>query len=108
MEKSDLLSLDEIAEKLELIDDEFWSNGECNINLKVQTKETEDIIQLGKQYSIIPTLENLLNLQLYNYFSPNYQIHLNQISLLQIQMLTLYFLKFQQVLQQLEQSHQLL
>jgi hypothetical protein len=44
-----------MAEKLELIDDEFWRNGECNINLKVQTKESEAIIQLGKEYSFIPT-----------------------------------------------------
>ena len=52
-----------MAEKLELIDDEFWSSGECNINLKVQTKESEAIIQLGKEYSFIPTLENLFYLE---------------------------------------------
>ena len=63
VEKSDLLSLDEMAEKLELIDDEFWSDGECNINLKVQTKESEAIIQLGKEYSFNPTLENLFYLE---------------------------------------------
>ena len=62
-EKSDLLSLDEIAEKLELIDEEFWRNGECSINLKVQTKESEAIIELGKEYSFDPTLENLFYLE---------------------------------------------
>tara|TARA_B100000965_G_scaffold263540_1_gene222458 strand:- start:878 stop:4315 length:3438 start_codon:yes stop_codon:yes gene_type:complete len=62
-EKSDLLSLDEISEKLELIDEEFWRNGECSINLKVQTKESEAIIELGKEYSFDPTLENLFYLE---------------------------------------------
>ena len=63
LEKTDLLSLDEMAEKLELIDDDFWSNGECNINLKVQTKESEAIIELGKEYSFNPTLKNLFYLE---------------------------------------------
>ena len=62
----------------------------------------------------INVLENLLNFQLYNFFSPNCQIHLSRISLLQIQKLKLYFLTFQQVLQQLllflqlQLDHQLL
>ena len=52
-----------MAEKLELIDDDFWSNGECNINLKVQTKESEAIIELGKEYSFNPPLKNLFYLE---------------------------------------------
>ncbi len=63
LEKSDLLSLDEIAEKLELIEEEFWRNGECSINFKVQTRESEAIIELGNEYSFDPTLENLFYLE---------------------------------------------
>ena len=63
LQKSDILSLENMAEKLELIDSEFWNDGACSINLKVQTDESEAIIKLGKEYNFNPTLENLFYLE---------------------------------------------
>tara|TARA_B100000575_G_scaffold125398_1_gene100056 strand:+ start:21 stop:1088 length:1068 start_codon:yes stop_codon:yes gene_type:complete len=63
LQKSDILSLENMAEKLELIDSEFWNDGACSINLKVQTDESEAIIKLGKEYNFSPTLENLFYLE---------------------------------------------
>ena len=63
LQKSDILSLENMAEKLELIDNEFWNDGACSINLKVQTDESEAIIKLGKEYNFNPTLENLFYLE---------------------------------------------
>ena len=63
LQKSDILSLEKMAEKLELIDSEFWNDGACSINLKVQTDESEAIIKLGKEYNFNPTLENLFYLE---------------------------------------------
>ena len=63
LQKSDILSLENMAEKLELIDSEFWNDGVCSINLKVQTDESEAIIELGKEYNFNPTLENLFYLE---------------------------------------------
>ena len=61
--KSDSITLDDFSEKLELIENIFWKEGTCGINLKVQTNESEAIIELGDEYKFIPTLENLFYLE---------------------------------------------
>ena len=61
--KSDWITLDDFSEKLELIENIFWKEGTCGINLKVQTNESEAIIELGDEYKFKPTLENLFYLE---------------------------------------------
>ena len=61
--KSDSITLDDVSEKLELIENIFWKEGTCGINLKVQTNESEAIIELGDEYKFKPTLENLFYLE---------------------------------------------
>ena len=61
--KSDLLSLENFGDKLELIDSEFWSDGSCRINLKVQSNNSEAIIELGDEYKFVPNIENLFYLE---------------------------------------------
>ena len=61
--KSDSITLDDFSEKLELIENLFWKEGTCGINLKVQTNESEAIIELGDEYKFKPTLENLFYLE---------------------------------------------
>ena len=61
--KSDSITLDDFSEKLELIENNFWKEGTCGINLKVQTNESEAIIELGDEYKFKPTLENLFYLE---------------------------------------------
>jgi len=63
LSKSDLLSLDNFGEKLEHIDSKFWSEGSCEINLKVQTNKSEAIIELGSRYKFVPNIENLFYLE---------------------------------------------
>ena len=63
LSKSDLLSLDNFGEKLEHIDSKFWSEGSCEINLKVQTNKSEAIIELGNKYKFVPNIENLFYLE---------------------------------------------
>ena len=53
----------DFSEKLELIENIFWKEGTCGINLKVQTNESEAIIELGDEYKFKPTLENLFYLE---------------------------------------------
>ena len=61
--KSDLLSLENFGDKLELIDSKFWSDGSCRINLKVQSNNSEAIIELGDEYKFVPNIENLFYLE---------------------------------------------
>ena len=61
--KSDLLSLENFGDKLELIDSKFWSDGSCRINLKVQSNNSEAIIELGDDYKFVPNIENLFYLE---------------------------------------------
>ena len=61
--KSDLLSLENFGDRLELIDSKFWSDGSCRINLKVQSNNSEAIIELGDEYKFIPNIENLFYLE---------------------------------------------
>ena len=61
--KSDSITLDDFSEKLELIENIFWKEGTCGINLKVQTNESEAIIELGDEFKFKPTLENLFYLE---------------------------------------------
>ena len=61
--KSDLLSLENFGDKLELIDPKFWSDGSCKINLKVQSNNSEAIIELGDEYKFVPNIENLFYLE---------------------------------------------
>ena len=55
--------LDNFGEKLEHIDSKFWSEGSCEINLKVQTNKSEAIIELGNRYKFVPKIENLFYLE---------------------------------------------
>ena len=61
--KSDLLSLENFGDKLELIDSKFWSDGSCKINFKVQSNNSEAIIELGDEYKFVPNIENLFYLE---------------------------------------------
>ena len=61
--KSDFLSLENFGDKLELIDSKFWSDGSCRINLKVQSNNSEAIIELGDEYKFVPNIENLFYLE---------------------------------------------
>ena len=59
IEKSDLSSLDIFSEKLDEIDSSFWSNGSCQLHIKVLTDQSEAIIDIGDNYRFEPSLENL-------------------------------------------------
>ena len=61
--KSDSLSLENFGDKLELIDPKFWSDGSCKINFKVQSNNSEAIIELGDEYKFVPNIENLFYLE---------------------------------------------
>ena len=63
IEKSDVLSLDALSEKLGEIKDDFWVHGSCQLNIKVKTGKSEVIISAGEKFKFPPTLINLTYLE---------------------------------------------
>ena len=59
IEKSDLFSLEELSEKLEKLNKNFWKSTGCNLNVKVITNDSEAIIDMGDKFKFEPTLSNL-------------------------------------------------
>ena len=63
LEKSDALSLEDLSMKLESIDNHFWKDGSCNLNIKVLTDESEFVIDIGDKFKFRPSLENFFYLE---------------------------------------------
>ena len=59
LEESELISLDELSDKLEKVKREFWTTSGCNLFVKVITKDSEAIIGIGEKFRFEPTIENL-------------------------------------------------
>ena len=59
LEESELISLDELSDKLEKVKREFWTTSGCNLFVKVITKDSEAIIDIGEKFRFEPTIENL-------------------------------------------------
>ena len=59
LEESELISLDEFSDKLEKVKREFWTKSGCNLFVKVITKDSEAIIDIGEKFRFEPTIENL-------------------------------------------------
>ena len=59
LEESELISLDELSDKLEKVKREFWTTSGCNLFVKVITKDSEAIIDVGEKFRFEPTIENL-------------------------------------------------
>ena len=59
LEESELMSLDEFSDKLEKVKREFWTTSGCNLFVKVITKDSEAIIDIGEKFRFVPTIENL-------------------------------------------------
>jgi DNA polymerase-3 subunit alpha len=59
LEESELISLDEFSDKLEKVKREFWRTSGCNLFVKVITKDSEAIIDIGEKFRFEPTIENL-------------------------------------------------
>ena len=59
LEESELISLDEFSDKLEKVKREFWTTSGCNLFVKVITKNSEAIIDVGEKFRFEPTIENL-------------------------------------------------
>ena len=59
LEESELISLDEFSDKLEKVKREFWTTSGCNLFVKVITKDSEAIIDVGEKFRFEPTIENL-------------------------------------------------
>ena len=59
LEESELISLDEFSDKLEKVKREFWTTSGCNLFVKVITKDSEAIIDIGEKFRFEPTIENL-------------------------------------------------
>jgi DNA polymerase-3 subunit alpha len=59
IDKSNLISLEEFSDKLEKINDFFWKEGTCKLQIKVKASDSEAIIEAGEKFKFQPTLENL-------------------------------------------------
>ena len=59
LEESELISLNEFSDKLEKVKREFWTKSGCNLFVKVITKDSEAIIDIGEKFRFEPTIENL-------------------------------------------------
>ena len=59
IDKSNLISLEEFSDKLDKINDFFWKEGTCQLQVKVKADASEAIIEAGKKFKFQPTLENL-------------------------------------------------
>jgi hypothetical protein len=52
-------SLEKLAKNLSSVPKEVWGSGNCSIKLKVFNQESEAIIELGEDYLLKPSQENL-------------------------------------------------
>ena len=52
-------SISKLTNNLMKVPHEVWGNGNCSIQLKVFNNESEAIIELGDEYLLRPTQENL-------------------------------------------------
>ena len=52
-------SLEKLTNNLSKVPKEIWGSGRCSIKLKVFNKESEAIIELGEEYLLRPSQENL-------------------------------------------------
>ena len=52
-------SLEKLTDNLSKVPNEIWGSGSCSIKLKVFNKESEAIIELGEEYLLRPSQENL-------------------------------------------------
>ena len=59
MKNSNVLTLNEMSEKIDQIEKDFWIDGNCKINIKVNANNSEALIELGQSYLFKPTLANL-------------------------------------------------
>ncbi|MDC2972390.1 DNA polymerase III subunit alpha [Gammaproteobacteria bacterium] len=60
---SQAISLQEFSKLLDTIDKSFWENGNCRLNVKVSSDQSEAIVDIGDNYKFNPTLENLFYLE---------------------------------------------
>ena len=60
---SQAISLQEFSRLLETIDKSFWENGNCRLNVKVSSDQSEAIVDIGDNFKFNPTLENLFYLE---------------------------------------------
>ena len=60
---SHVVSLDEFSNHLDSIDKSFWGNGECRLNVKVTSDNSEAVIDIGENFKFTPILENLFFLE---------------------------------------------
>ena len=63
IEKSSAVSLEDFSNKLEKIDKEFWLDGSCKLNVRVNTGLSEAIIDLGENFKFSPSIKNLFILE---------------------------------------------
>ena len=52
-------SLAKLTNNLSKVPNEVWGSGNCSIRLKVFNKESEAIVELGEEYLLKPSQENL-------------------------------------------------
>jgi hypothetical protein len=52
-------SLEKLTSNLSKVPNEIWGSGNCSIKLKVFNAESEAIIELGEEYLLKPSQENL-------------------------------------------------
>ncbi len=60
---SQAISLQEFSRLLDTIDKSFWENGNCRLNVKVSSDQSEAIVDIGDNFKFNPTLENLFYLE---------------------------------------------
>ena len=59
VENNSKKSLEKLTNNLSKVPKEIWGSGRCSIKLKVFNKESEAIIELGEEYLLRPSQENL-------------------------------------------------
>ena len=59
IEKSSAVSLEDFSNKLEKIDKEFWLDGSCKLNVRVNTVLSEAIIDLGENFKFRPSIKKI-------------------------------------------------
>ena len=60
---SQAISLQEFSRLLDTIDKSFWENGNCRLNVKVSSDQSEAVVDIGDNFKFNPTLENLFYLE---------------------------------------------
>ena len=60
---SQAISLQEFSRLLDTIDKSFWENGNCRLNVKVSSDQSEAVVDIGDNFKFNPKLENLFYLE---------------------------------------------